>query len=214
MDNRGDIHAGIQPLATPQRIGCGCRYDEHGFARVDLFHSGAAAMATAFKGFSFEYYGRRYREIFARSHVELDLRETDGAVENVKLLQDPKSGVQIALAFGGISNGEQAPGLLSLGTVYNNPFWFFYSANEQLDRLAQLKGKRIAVEPVGSGTRSSAEQILGKGGVNSTTATLLPFGGSDAVAALNDVRWMLCGSPARRMRRPSIHSCGIPMSGL
>ena len=54
-------------------------------------------MATAFKGSSFEYYGRRYREIFARSHVQLELRETDGAVENVKLLQDPKSGVQIAL---------------------------------------------------------------------------------------------------------------------
>jgi hypothetical protein len=82
-----------------------------------------AAAVDGYNGYSlqnsFEYYGRRYREIFARSHVQLDLRETDGAVENVGLLQDPKSGVQIALAFEGISNGEQAPGLLSLGTVYN-----------------------------------------------------------------------------------------------
>ena len=38
-------------------------------------------MATAFKGASFEYYGRQYQEIFARSHVELELRETAGAVE-------------------------------------------------------------------------------------------------------------------------------------
>ena len=52
-------------------------------------------MATAFKGSSFEYYGRQYREIFARSNVELELRETAGAPENIKLLQDPKSGVQI-----------------------------------------------------------------------------------------------------------------------
>src|SRR5262249_52558858 len=44
-------------------------------------------MATAFKGASFEYYGRQYREVFARSHIELELRETAGAVENVKLLQ-------------------------------------------------------------------------------------------------------------------------------
>jgi hypothetical protein len=43
-------------------------------------------MATAFKGSSFEYFGQCYQEIFARSHVELQLRETDGAVENVKLL--------------------------------------------------------------------------------------------------------------------------------
>ena len=53
-------------------------------------------MATAFKGSAFEYYGGQYREIFARSHIELELRETAGAVENVELLQDPKSGVQIA----------------------------------------------------------------------------------------------------------------------
>ena len=87
-------------------------------------------MATAFKGSSFEYYGRQYREIFARSNVELELRTTAGAVENVKLLQDPKSGVQIALVNGGVSDGNHAPGLLSLGTVYNQPFWIFYASNE------------------------------------------------------------------------------------
>jgi TRAP-type uncharacterized transport system substrate-binding protein len=39
-------------------------------------------MATAFKGASFEYYGRQYREIFARHGVDLELRETAGSVEN------------------------------------------------------------------------------------------------------------------------------------
>jgi len=143
-------------------------------------------MATAFKGSSFEYYGRQYREIFARSHIELELRATAGAVENLKLLQDPKSGVQIAFVLGGVSDGKHAPGLLSLGTVYNNPYWIFYSSNEPFDRLSQLKGKRIAVGPVGSGTRAAAEQILGKGGVNSETATFLPFAGTTAVEAMND----------------------------
>src|ERR1035437_6891745 len=142
-------------------------------------------MATAFKGSSFEYYGQQYREIFARFHVELELRETAGAVENVKLLQDPKSGVQIAFVLGGVSDGKHAPGLLSLGTVYNNPYWIFYSSNDPFDRLLQLKGKRIAVGPVGSGTRYASEQILSKGGINSETATLLPFAGTAAVNALN-----------------------------
>ncbi len=35
-------------------------------------------MATAFKGSSVGYYGRQYREIFARSNIELELRETAG----------------------------------------------------------------------------------------------------------------------------------------
>src|SRR5215510_4065877 len=87
-------------------------------------------MATAFKGSSFEYYGRQYREVFARYNIELELRETAGAVENLKLLQDPQSGVQIALVVGGVSDGKHAPGLLSLGTVYNNPYWLFYSSGE------------------------------------------------------------------------------------
>ena len=105
-------------------------------------------MATAFKGASFEYYGRQYQEIFARSHVELELRETAGAVENLKLLQDPNSDVQVAFVTGGLSDAKHEPGVLSLGTVYEQPFWIFYPANEQLDQLAQLKGKRIAVGPV------------------------------------------------------------------
>jgi len=78
-------------------------------------------MATAFKGSSFEYYGRQYREIFARSNVDLDLLPTSGAGENIKLLQDPQSGLQFSLMVSGISDGKHAPGLLSLGTVYNNP---------------------------------------------------------------------------------------------
>jgi TRAP-type uncharacterized transport system substrate-binding protein len=177
-------------------------------------------MATAFKGSSFEYYGRRYREIFARSHVQLELRETDGAVENVQLLQDPKSGVQIAFVNGGVSDGEHTPGVLSLGTVYNNPLWIFYSSNEPIDRLSQLKGKRIAVGPKGSRTRSAAEQILGKGGVNSTTATLLPFGGTAAVAALNDgkvdVVWIFGGPDVTTvhslLQNPNVRLMSFPMA--
>ena len=66
-------------------------------------------MAVGFKGTSFEYFAKQYREIFARYNVELELRETGGAVDNVKLLQDPESGVQIGLVIGGISDGKYAP---------------------------------------------------------------------------------------------------------
>src|SRR5258705_12474514 len=168
-------------------------------------------MATGFQASSFEYVGQRYRDIFARSHVELKLRETTGALDNIELLKNPNSGVQIALVFGGISNGNRARGVLSLGTVYTNPFWIFYSSDEPLDRLSQLKGKRIAVGPVGSGIRFSAERLLGRSGVDSTTATLLPFGAAAAVAALhesqNDVGGVagLSAAPAIRSLLPNSH---------
>src|SRR5262245_41948370 len=171
-------------------------------------------MATAFKGSSFEYYGRQYREIFARSNVDLELRPTAGAGENLKLLQDPKSGVQISFMLGGISDGKHAPGLLSLVT------WIFYSSSVLFDRLSQLEGKRIAAGPVGSGTRASAEQILGKGGVNSETATFLPYAGSEAVAALNDGKvdavWIIGSPDATAVKsllgNPNVRIMSLPMA--
>ena len=177
-------------------------------------------MATAFKGASFEYYGRQYRDIFARFNVKLELRETAGGVENVALLQDPKSGVQIAFVQAGVSDGKHTRGILSLGTVYNQPYWIFYTSTEPLDRLSQLKGKRIAVGPQGSGTRLSAEKILGKGGVNSETATLLPFAGLAAVKALSDKKvdavWIIGSPDATAVKsflgNPDVRLLGFPMA--
>jgi TRAP-type uncharacterized transport system substrate-binding protein len=144
-------------------------------------------MATGSKGSILDYYGHQYREIFARSGVELELRETIGSVENLKLLLDPNSGVEMAFVIAGVSDAKHAPGLLSLGTVYNNPFWIFYTSSEPLDRLSQLKGKRIAVGPAaGSGARLLYEKVLGKGGVNSENATFLPLIGLAAVEALKN----------------------------
>lgn len=143
-------------------------------------------IATGFRGGAYEYFGKQYREILARSHVTLHLRLTDGTGENLKLLRDPNSGVDIALVQGGVSNSRQAPGLLSLGRVSYQVLWLFYRGTEVLDNPKQLKGKRIAVGPEGSGTRIIALQILGASGVNANTATLLPHGGSAAVEALNN----------------------------
>ena len=53
-------------------------------------------IATSFKGSSFEYFGQRYRERLARAGVAVELRETAGTVENLRLLEDTKSGVHIA----------------------------------------------------------------------------------------------------------------------
>src|SRR5215467_217910 len=174
-------------------------------------------MTTAFKGSSFEYYGRQYREIFARSNVDLELRASSGAVENIQLLQDPRSGVQISLMLSGVSDGKHAPGLLSLGTVYTNPIWIFYSSNEPFERLSQLIGKRIAVGPVGSRGRTAAEQILGKAGVNSESATLLPFIGSAAVEAMNDGKvdavW-IGGTPDSPAVHSFLHNANVRILGF
>ena len=50
-------------------------------------------MAAGFKGGSYELIAARYKEILARAHVKLELRNTNGVPEHLKLLQDRNSGV-------------------------------------------------------------------------------------------------------------------------
>jgi TRAP-type uncharacterized transport system substrate-binding protein len=162
-------------------------------------------IAAGRKGTTFEYFGERYRARFARGGIELNVRETAGALENFKLLRDRNSNVQIAFSTGGISNGTQAPDLRSMGLIFNVPFWIFYSSSQSLDSLPQLKGKRIAVGPEGSGARHTAERVLTRAKIDAKTATLLPLAGDAAVEALDkgvvDAALLVGGSDA-----PSIES--------
>jgi len=141
-------------------------------------------IATGPKGGTYEFFAQQYREKLAQSRVKLNIRITDGTSENIRLLEDPTSGVQIAFVVGGVSNNLKAPGLLSLGRVDYQVFWLFYRGTETLDHLTQLKGKRIGVGPEGVVTT----RVLEAAGVNSQSATLLPFTGSAAVEALLDGR--------------------------
>jgi len=145
-------------------------------------------IGTGGKGTTFEYFAEHYQKIFARAGVNLIVRETAGALENLALLKDPHSGVQIGFVTGGLSNSQDAPNLLSMGLISNVPFWIFYPSSESLTGLSQLRGKRIAVGPEGSGARHTAERLLSKADINANTATLLPFSGDAAVGALMDGR--------------------------
>ena len=83
------------------------------------------SIATAFKGGAYELFGHRYRQILARSDVNSDLLLTDGSVENLKLLKEQNSGVQVAFVQGGVSNSNQASEVLSLGRINYQLFGFF-----------------------------------------------------------------------------------------
>jgi TRAP-type uncharacterized transport system substrate-binding protein len=113
------------------------------------------------------YYGfaKRYREVLERNGIALEVRSTAGSVENYQLLRDANSGVDFGFVQGGIGSDEEAPNIQSLGSMYYEPVWVFYHARMQMDRLTQLRGKRVAVGPLGSGTRHLVAQLLNANGV-------------------------------------------------
>jgi TRAP-type uncharacterized transport system substrate-binding protein len=144
---------------------------------------------SSFPGSHYEQLAAHYKEIIERRfHLTVEVRVTRGAPDNLRILNDPNSDIQIGFLQGGLANREQAPDLLSLGRVDYQPFWLFHRAAEPLDDLTELKGKRIGVGPPGSGARIVTDKILGIGGITSENTTMLPFPVAGAYKALIEGR--------------------------
>lgn len=141
-------------------------------------------ISTGGEGGAYEMYAARYRPILARNGIELRVQPSAGALENLQRLQDSASGIDVAFLQGGLAWGDTTEELVSLGSFYIEPLWVFYRGERRLDRLTQLKGQRIAIGAVGSGTRVLALELLEANGVHAGNSRLRPYGGMDAIAAL------------------------------
>jgi len=135
-------------------------------------------------------YAQRYVQLLAHEGVTVQERMTEGAVENLQLLLDPKSGVDVAFLQGGLAHSPQTDGLVMLASLYYEPLWVFYRDPKVLTDLTTLHGKRIAVGAPGSGTRAFALQMLEQNGVvdgngiGRDNTDVVATSGPDAVRAL------------------------------
>ncbi len=141
-------------------------------------------MATGPDRSAYASFGARYREILARSGVDLRLRPTAGALENVALLRDPASGVSVAFSQAGTVTAEDAAALASLGTVFYEPLWLFHRGLDPNAAYSALRGKRLSIGPEGSGTRALALQTLALGGIDTRSPDLLALAPADAAERL------------------------------
>jgi TRAP-type uncharacterized transport system substrate-binding protein len=132
-------------------------------------------MSTGSPGGAYDELGKRYKTILARSHVELRLVESAGAVENVKRLNDPHSGVSVAFMQNGLTTEQDSPNILSLGTVEYEPTWLFYQGTAPGIHFEGLRGRKVSIGPEGSGSRAMALELLSRNGVGPQEAELLPL---------------------------------------
>jgi len=115
----------------------------------------------------YHMFAQRYKEILARDGVTVDLRVSAGSQENVSRLLNEKSDVEVGFFQSGSAFAANAPNLRSLGSIYYEPLWVFYRGAEIRD-FAGLRGKRLAIGPLESGTRALALQLL------AVNATVMP----------------------------------------
>jgi TRAP-type uncharacterized transport system substrate-binding protein len=128
--------------------------------------------------------GKRYQELLARDGIDLRLVPSAGAVDSVARLQDPKSGISIAIIPGGITNLQESPRLVSLGTLFYEPLWLF-SRNLHLETPEQLRNLRISVGPEGSASHKLAPEMLANVGFfEQKSSTLLSLTPQESAAKL------------------------------
>ncbi|MFT4069353.1 TAXI family TRAP transporter solute-binding subunit [Paraburkholderia sp.] len=133
---------------------------------------------------SFIVTANQYRKILARNGIRLNVLESDGSVQNLKRLLDPRQHVDLALVQGGVAQGIDTSSLISLGSMFYVPVIVFYRG-AGLTQLSDLEGKRIAIGREGSGTRLLALQLLAANGIEpGGSTTLVPSDGLQAATQL------------------------------
>ena len=119
--------------------------------------------AAGIAGSGYDSVARRYAQILARDGVELKIRNSAGAVENLELLRNAGSGVQAALNILGFAQASDAAALNSLGGVFDAVIFIFYKSAEPITQLTQFRGKRLSIGTPGTGLRALILQLLEAG---------------------------------------------------
>lgn len=139
-------------------------------------------MATGSQAGAYHRFGQAYQAWLKEEEISLRLENTTGSTRNLELLRSGQ--VDAALVQAGTASPEDEASLQSLGSLYYEPLWVLTRGPSPITQLRQLKGKRLAIGPQGSGTRAVALELLALNGVTPENSPLSPLGGPEAAQAL------------------------------
>jgi hypothetical protein len=135
-------------------------------------------------------FGERLKAELVEDRIKLDVIETGGTVDNLKLLGDPKSEVDFAIVQGGVADIAQYPKLVSIAGMFYEPVWVWYReeafrSEGGLRVLKQLKGKRVSLGNEGSGTLALSNALLKISGISESELRAEKLKPDQAVEKLN-----------------------------
>ena len=184
-------------------------------------------LATGVAQGAYSEFGARYAALLKKHGITVELRATQGAAENLALLQDAASGVDLAFVQGGADDRTAAQreadgtrGLESLGSMFYEPVWLFYrqeaalrlTGAPALASLAQLRGWRINIGAPGSGVTNLMNKLIEANGIDSAGLTLLRQPQTPAVVDLLEGRLdaiVLASAPESLMVQMLLQTPGV-----
>ena len=129
------------------------------------------------EGSSYRSTAEKYQKIIQGFGVKVEILPSRGALETLQKLSNPAEQGDVGFVQGGLTDGIDISHLVSLGTVFAQPLMVYYRAAGPVEMLSQLKGKRLAVGPEGSGTRALALKLLKANDIEGAPTTLVAAGG-------------------------------------
>jgi TRAP-type uncharacterized transport system substrate-binding protein len=145
------------------------------YAALDPTPPARVVLATGPEQSAYAEFGRAYAQRLARQGIAVELRATEGATENLRLLRDARERVDLAFVQGGASEAlyaadEDRSGLplASLGSLFYEPVWIFYRGDlraggtgpKPLSQVGDLAGLRVDLGPPGAGGRNLMLKLL------------------------------------------------------
>lgn len=155
------------------------------------------AIAAGIPGTTYDVYARKYAAILARDGVNLQVRNFPSAIQHFDALRDRASGVQAALTNFSFTQPGDAVVLNSLGGISDTPIFMFFSGDESIERLIELRGKRIAIGLPGSALRALMLDVLKATGAWDDSIQLADLDYAEALQALNDRKLDVAMIPAQ-----------------
>lgn len=158
--------------------------------------------------------------------VDVRNRETEGSVQNVRLLLQGDADYALvqsnvaADAVAGVAPfvlGQGGAGLRALGSLFPEPVQIVVSAASPISELADLRNKQVDIGTASSGTQHDAMQVLAAHDLKTSELTLLQEGGEAALRRLKngevDAVFMTMVAPARSLQAMAARS-GIRLLSL
>ena len=149
-------------------------------------------------------FGKRYAALLKQHGIAVELRATQGAAQNLALLRDPASGVDLAFVQGGADGETRAAddeqrnaGLVSLGSIFYEPVWLFYREESAQQRLGAPRARQP--DPAGRLARRHRRARQRRAGAGAAAARRQPDRsiGAGAVAPAADAGGDAACSTAR-----------------
>ena len=168
-------------------------------------------IATGFPDGLYSQFANHLKIELAKEKITLQIRNTGGSVDNLALINDPNSGIDLAIVQSGVGDPVKYPELLSLAGIFYEPLWVWYrqpaftKEGGALTQLSQLQGKRISIGNDGSGTQILSNAILKLNEINADLVKLEKLKPDEAIEKLQkgelDVAFIVAAGEAPILKK-------------